>query len=144
MSEPRLPRPGSRAVVQAVLVILGLLAMHGLTSVHHASASVVLAADQQPMAAFSEGHASAAHVATSQTGLGLPALSPAGRCGGACQAPFLALCITALTGAVLVGLVRRRATAVPGRLSAWARGVRHRAPPRATRDPVVDLCVCRT
>jgi len=142
MSATRLPRPGSRAVVQAVLVILGLLAMHGLTSVHHASA--VLAAAQQPMAAFSEGHASPAHVATSQTGLGLPALSPAGRCGGACQGPPVALCITALTGAVLVGLVRRRARAVPGRLSAWARGVRHRAPPRATRDPVADLCVCRT
>jgi hypothetical protein len=138
--------PGARAVTRAlavVAVLLGLLAMHGLASAHHAGAATPSVQHQAaPTAPELHQHGAAAPVAQDAVGVAAPA-GPA--CDDGC--PVLAvLCVAVLAGAALLALLlaRRRAPLV-------AAPPRHdhatRAPPaRLARppDPVRELCVSRT
>lgn len=150
---------GARAAQRALAVLavlLGLLAMHGLTSSHHASAAsstphtraaAVLAGE---VAALSDadGAAEHHHVPTaSAAGPDGAALlgSPGASCDQTCS-ELAVLCLAVLTGvAAAVLLARRHARSLlPGQTRQTGRAL---APPiwhARGPDPVRELCVSRT
>lgn len=133
-------------------VLLGLLAMHGLGSPHHAAAASGATHAALPAAATSPDDDAHAHhhrhaAAKPEVPHDAVALlgSPGASCDGAC--PDLAmLCVAVLAGAALALLLTRRrscpALATPARPRDPARAppVRHARGP----DPVRELCVSRT
>lgn len=139
---------GRRALTRALAVLavlLGLLAMHGLASTHHAVAATgqhSAAAVASPADEAVAHHAPAAAVVHDGAALAAPAGAD---CGGDC--PDLGvLCVAVLlTGAALALLARRRSSPL---LLAPARPLAPtRAPPgRLARgpDPVKELCISRT
>ena len=151
----RTPRSGRGTHAARLLgvfaVLLGLLAMHGLASSHHASASAAehtAAAAQPHDPAWAEPpHLAAANVAAAQEPAG-PVAAPAGpSCDDDCAA-LVTLCVAVLaaTVAVAVVLLRRRCrrcalTASADRAVPAPPSARAALPPP---DPVRELCVSRT
>ncbi len=125
-------------------VLLGLLAMHGLASAHHAAASSarLVTQDVPDPAAHHHGSAVALSAAARDVVLAAPA-RPA--CDQDCPA-VVVLCLAVLTGAALALLLAgRRSRALPlppARRTAGAlpRPARHARGP----DPVRELCISRT
>lgn len=140
--------PGARAATRtlAVLaVLLGLLAMHGLASTHHAAAATT-AAQHHPAPADASAvqhHAAGAAVAHDEADVLAAPSGPA--CGEDC--PDLALlCVAVLTGAALALLMAHRRSS-PLLVSPASPHVPAPLPPvRHTQgpDPVRELCVSRT
>ncbi|MDP3713744.1 MAG: DUF6153 family protein [Mycobacteriales bacterium] len=143
--------PGARAATRALAVLavlLGLLAMHGLASTHHASAATTAtprdAAQHQAATTAPEQHQHAAVPAVVPEAAAVAAPAGSG-CDDDC--PDLAvLCLAVLTGAALLAvlLADRRAPllATPPR-----HRLVERAPPETVPrppDPVKELCVSRT
>lgn len=142
MTAPGLPAATRALAVLAVLI--GLLAMHGLTSTHHAAAATTSAQHHPAPADASPVHHHAAGAAVVHDNAAL-ADSPGASCDETC--PDLAvLCIAVLTGAALALLLARRRSSplLPSsdrpRGPAPAPAVRHTQGP----DPVRELCVSRT
>ena len=148
-------RVGTRALA-VLAVLLGLLAMHGLASTHHASAATTAVqhgAAQHPAAPAdawpghqhaADEHQHASAVVVAQDAADTIALeNPA--CDDDC--PDLAvLCVAVLTGAALLVLLLARDRA-PLLAAPPQRDRATRAPPvRVARppDPVKELCVSRT
>lgn len=142
---------GRAAGPLAVLaVLLGLLAMHGLASTHHAAAAapaphaVLPLADQ---AAGPEHHHGAAPAATSAAQQDAVALTtgPGVSCDEDCP-DLMVLCVAVLTGVALALLLTRRRPS-PLLLALPRPGAPTPGPPvRRARgpDPVKELCVSRT
>ena len=143
------PRGRATRLLAALAVLLGLLAMHGVASPHHAAAAPAVtghAAASPAESAHPQDHVATAHLETAshQEAQALP--GPAGpACHDGC-ASIGALCVAVLAGAALVLLLSRRQSS-PLRLAQVRRSVRAPAPPyRHARgpDPVRELCVSRT
>lgn len=150
---------GRAARALAVLtVVLGLLAMHGVTSAHHAAAPAadhaaapvseeLLAGTVHADGPQHQRHAGSAADAMPAALQGVAALTaPAGpSCDDECLSVAM-LCVAVLTGAVLALLLARRRhpclllAPARRRIRAPAPSVRHARRP----DPVRDLCVSRT
>jgi hypothetical protein len=147
--------PRARAATRALAVLavlLGLLAMHGLASTHHA-AGATSAAQHHPAQAAADAAAVPAHqVAGAEAGPAAPthgAASLAGPGGPTCDGgcPDLAvLCVAVLAGAALALLLARRRS-VPLLTAPALRTARALTPavwhPRGP-DPVRELGVSRT
>ena len=142
--------PGARAVPRglAVLaVLLGLLAMHGLASTHHAAAAAPgqhSAAQQLAVPTAPDHHQHEAVPAVVPGAVAVAAPDGPG-CDDDC--PDLAvLCVAVLVGAALLAtLLARRRAPLLGTPPRHDRA--DRTPPaRVARppDPVRDLCVSRT
>lgn len=139
--------PGARAAQRALAVLavlLGLLAMHGLASTHHAAAA---STPPHTGAAVLAGDAGAGvhHAFAGQADTGALMGTSGASCDQNC--PDLGvLCLAVLTGvAAALLLARRRAGPVlPAR--AWQAGRAVAPPVRHARgpDPVRELCVSRT
>ncbi len=168
MTSMGMTAPTARAATRALAVLavlLGLLAMHGLSSTHHAAASPPPHAAPPATAAHAaveaapEAEAGAHHHAVALPAAALPAAAlpaalhstvalvggPGASCDDGC--PDLAmLCLYVLTGAALALLLARRRSSwllvAPARPRAPgpAPPVRHARGP----DPVRELCVSRT
>jgi len=134
-------------VLTLFAVLLGLLAMHGLASSHHAPAAAGHSASTQSHDPAADGHAtdvgSAAQPPTE------PLAPPAGpSCDDECPSVLLILCVAvlAMAAALAVGVallrLRRRAVAA-ARAPTFCVPAHARAavPPP---DPVRELCVSRT
>lgn len=140
--------PGPRAVTRALAVLavlLGLLAMHGLASTHHAAAS---AAPHAP-ATSPEDDATAHHHAAVEPEAAQDAVALLDSPGAACDetCPDLAtLCLAVLAGAALAMLLARRRSSPELAAPARPRGPVRAPPGRHARgpDPVRELCVSRT
>lgn len=143
---------GRAARAAAVLaVLLGLLAMHGLASPHHAAA----ASTPTHAAATAGAHVGPAHHDVPMTSAdAMPAVREAAQAlaappmpaGGGDHLGVVALCVSVLTGAALALLLARRRR-TPVVLAPARHAVRPPAPPaRHARgpDPVRELCVSRT
>ena len=140
--------PGARAVSRALavlVVLLGLLAMHGVDSTHHAAAATtaVQHAAAQHQTAPADAPEQHQHAAVRT---GTQEAAPAGPgCDEDCP-DLTVLCAAVLAGAALALLLARRRTAplplAPTRPRAptLAPPARHARPP----DPVKELCVSRT
>jgi hypothetical protein len=144
--------PRARAATRALAVLailLGLLAMHGLASTHHAAAASTPAhtaqADAAPAGEVVGAHDHAFAMSAAEHDTTALAPDPGATCDQTC--PDLAvLCVAVLTGAALALLLARHrsspqllAPATP-RPAAPAPPVRHARGP----DPVRELCVSRT
>jgi hypothetical protein len=148
MTAPR--ARAARRALAVLTVLLGLLAMHGLASTHHAAAATTASQhgaaqhDPAPADASAVQHHAAGAAVVHDTADVLAA--PAGpACAEDC--PYLALlCVAVLTGAALVLVTARRRSSPlvvsPARVRAPAPAppVRHAQGP----DPVRELCVSRT
>lgn len=147
--------PPARAATRAMAllaVLVGLLAMHGLASTHHAAAATA-----GPQHAAVQHHAVPAalqhdrHVALAQdaaaVGSAVPAVAaPAStECDDAC-ADLTVLCVAVLAGAALLLLLLRRRAARPVGGHAHVRAAPRAPPLRPAQppDPVTELCVSRT
>ena len=147
-------RPARLLAVLAIL--LGLLAMHGVASAHHADAAIPVAGHGVlPAVGFSpaeaagpdQHHGTPAAQTTTATQPDVALLAaPAGpTCHGDCPG-VAALCLAVLTGAALALLLARR-RARPAEVATAPPTARGPAPPvRNARgpDPVRELCVSRT
>ena len=140
-------RAATRALA-VLAVLLGLLAMHGLASTHHASAATTAvggAAQHQaePTALEHPQHAAVPAIVQAVAAVAGPA-GPA--CGDDCT-DLAVLCVAVLTGVVLLAplLAGRRAARfpVPRRLDHAALRAPHVTHARGP-DPVTELCVSRT
>jgi len=144
-------------VLGLLAVLLGLLAMHGLASSHHAPASAsastsaaVHSAATSPVhepGAARDHHNADAVVATQQSSA-LPASTAGSSCEQDCSGAVFALCVAVLaaTAALAAAIVLRRRRR--GSVESAAVGV-VRAPASARSafpppDPVRELCVSRT
>ena len=129
-------------------VLLGLLAMHGLASTHHAAAApahraaVSGTATSQAQAEHEHEHGQAA-VSTPEAHAAMPA--PA--CHDECPSTVAVLCLAVVTGVVAAAALARQ------RVQRLLRTTGPQPPsrqPGAARsalpgpDPVVELCVSRT
>ena len=143
--------PMARAATRALAVLavlLGLLAMHGLASTHHAAASTAphaAQADVAPAAEVEGAHHHALAMSAAEHDAVALAADPGAPCDETC--PDLAvLCVAVLTGAALALLLARRSSSplllapASPRVPAPAPPVRHARGP----DPVRELCVSRT
>lgn len=137
--------PGRAAtrLLAMLAVLVGLLAMHGLTSTHHAAAATTLAQHDAAPAETSPRHQ---HGAPAVPQDAYPLAAPDGPgCGDDCS-DLGVLCLAVLAGAVIALLLARRRHAplppAPDGDAAAARAppVRHARGP----DPVRELCVSRT
>ena len=151
-------RPARLIAVLAIL--LGLLAMHGVASAHHADAAIPVAdhgvlpaVDFPPAeAAGPDQHhgtpaaqTTTATTTATQPDVALLAASAGTTCHGDCPG-VAALCLAVLTGAALALLLARR-RARPAGVATAPPTARGPAPPvRNARgpDPVRELCVSRT
>ena len=171
MTSMGMTAPKARAAARAfavLAVLLGLLAMHGLASAHHAAAAPPVhappvhapsaAADHSMLPQNLDGTYRQHHgapVAAAATGLaaGQPDVAGAGPavpgCGDECPSGLAVLCAAVIAAAaatawLVAATARRPVVAAP------ARGhPRSRAPAAARRlltgpDPVTELCVSRT
>lgn len=153
----RTRQSGQRRLFALLAVLLGLLAMHGLASTHHALAAPTTAALAGPVAPapshpdhhdhqdHQDHHALAAPAAGVTSGdaqvLSLPA------CDDECPTALVVLCVVILTGVLAAAVLARRRT-LPPQLRHLA-AVRARAPAgahafRSRPDLVAELCVSRT
>ena len=145
-----------------LVVLLGLLSMHGLTSTHHAAAAVPVpsaVAHRAPQSPHGHEHhdpgdgprdspatagtaAAIGHAVA--VAVGLPGLVCDAGCPPDAAVLCLAVLVVACAVAVLTATGRRRAgphrSRRPGPLA--GRPARRRSP--STPDPVKDLCVSRT
>ena len=148
----RLPAARGRAArLFAVLaVLLGLLAMHGLASAHHAAATAPVAdhgatvAGEDPAAELPHEHPAVQHGAADAVSAASSALE-APSCHDDCPTAA-ALCVAFLAIAALALLLARQRPAVP-RWAPTRRRTRPSAPPiwhGPGPDPVRELCVSRT
>lgn len=153
-------------LLPVLAVVLGLLAMHGLASTHHASAAPARAGTPSAVAPVDSRQAVSQHrhgpqaddraasgaqastamagslVERAVTGPAVP------ECGDDCTDSLAMLCaaVLAATAAAVWLIVAAARRPVP---TATRRGPRARAPARARRlpprlDPVAELCVSRT
>ena len=141
-------------LLSVLALLLGLLAMHGLTTDHHVTAAasgshraVVAAAADDEATAHHVGHDSPTALTAGDGAAFVQAVTaPAGAtCEDDC-AEVVALCLAVLAGAVAVLLLAHR-RAGPSLLTPSARSAGTSAPPtRWARgpDPVRELCVSRT
>ena len=152
-------------------VVLGLLAMHGLASAHHAAAappvhappvhapsaaadhSLLLPQDLAGTHRHDHGAPGSPAAAGTATAAGLLDVAGAGPavpgCGDDCPSGLAVLCAAVIAAAaatawLVAATARRRVLAAPAR-----GGPRPRAPDAARRllpgpDPVAELCVSRT
>lgn len=136
-------------LLAVVGVLLGLLAMHGLASSHHASAAALGASDS---AAVHAGHAAGVHAssdhATAVHAAAAHAADAGSSCDGDCALDLATLCLAVLSA----GLAAVAAAVAGGRSRPHpVRTGHHTAlpspgPPLRLRppDPVRDLCISRT
>ena len=151
MTSMGMTAPGPRAAARALAVLavlLGLLAMHGLASTHHAAASATPHAAQEVNAPAAEvegayDHASAMSAAVHDTAAF--AAGPGATCDETCP-DIAVLCVAVLTGAALALLLARRRSSPPPLASHRPREPAPAPPVRHARgpDPVRELCVSRT
>lgn len=144
---------GRAARLLAVLaVLLGLLAMHGLASTHHAAAAAPAAHAALPAAeAEAEAgrnvhrHGAAPVAVPAQAHGAAPLAGDGASCDDDC--PDIAmLCVAVLTGAALALLLARERRPVLLPASAHPRAATRAPPVRMARgpDPVRELCISRT
>ena len=151
--------PAAVRLLGLLAVVLGLLAMHGLASAHHAAAAPPVHAPPATADPLPEGrdgthrHDHGAPGSPAATAAGL--LDPAGAgpavpgCGDDCHSGLAVLCAALMAAAaatawLVASTARRRVVADPSRGGTW-----RRAPAAARRllpgpDPVAELCVSRT
>lgn len=142
------PREHAATRVFAVFALLiGLLAMHGLASTHHAAIAATTPhgapSVPAPVAEGAHGHTSAMSPAVH--GTAALVAGPGETCDDTC--PEIAmLCVAVLTGAALVLLLARRSASLLLLPSHRTRGPAPVPPVRHARgpDPVRALCVSRT
>ena len=127
--------------------MLGLLAMHGLASTHHAVATTPASATAAPHAHggdAQEQHSSAEKVlAIPSTGAGLSEPLCADDCPDALTALCVAVLTSAAAAAVLVAGRDWDAVATPWRQQQECRPAATDRPPD-TPDSVAELCISRT
>ena len=139
--------PTARAVLRALavlVVVLGLLAMHGIAGTHHAAAAATPAAHGavQHQAAPQAAHQHAAHRAVEDADvLAAPDRSSCDDCWD-----IGALCVAVLAGAALAMLLAHRRSSPLLRAVARPRGPTRAPPGRLVPgpDPVKEICVSRT
>ena len=164
--------PAAARLLGLLAVLLGLLAMHGLASSHHAAAAVLGHAAAAPATATAtaerSGAAAEAHHAgagaavmahpnsadqMTPTAEGLAVRGPGGpanpACDDDCQDGLAAVCAAVLAAVAAAAALRRAATRRPVLPARPRGGPRPRAPARAQPlfrgpDPVAALCVSRT
>lgn len=144
-------RRASRLLV-VVAVLLGLLAMHGVASAHHAVATTNGASHTAappvhgPAGEAAHKHPVMPHNAVGGASVNAAVTAPAGpSCDDDCSS-VAALCVAVLAGAACALLLARR-RAAPQLLTPARRPAPTPAPPvRHARgpDPVRELCVNRT
>lgn len=131
-------------LLSIVAIVLGLLAMHGLASSHHASAPLT-----EPQAAAAD----VAHGVMTMTDHAVTAaaeLAPGvdAGCSGTCEQGLglAALCVAVLVAAAAALLPGVRAAPLHGvdRRPASAPVRPRRTRPPRTPDPVTELCTSRT
>ncbi len=146
------PRSRPARLLAVLALIVGLLAMHGVASAHHAAATPA-----PPHVSAADARATHPHVVDSAAGV-VAATQQAARaragpadpaCQGECPTAAAGLCVIVLTGAALGLLLRRRRRrrTAPLRFAPAPLPSRSAAPPvRHARgpDPVRELCVSRT
>ena len=146
-------------LLSMLAVVLGLLAMHGLASTHHAAAASSHAWNATAEIGFQPqdltGTQRHDHRATDAPAAALALLDGtaagpvAPACGDDCTSGLAVLCAAVVAAAAVIAWLVT-ATARRAVLSAPARvGARPRAPDAARRllpgpDPVAELCVSRT
>ena len=143
-------RTRASAHVFAVLaVLLGLLAMHGLASTHHAAAATSAgqsAAVADTPSVHDHGYHAAAPAGADAVQHDRALLTgPGASCDDDC--PDLAVvCVAVLTDAALALLLARRGSAQPHIAQALREAAVNEPPVRSARapDPVKELCVSRT
>lgn len=146
---------GQARLFALLAVLLGLLAMHGIASSHHAAAATpaTVVSAQHSLAAAGHGHghdadpnATAALDVAPRAALSPVAPTPA--CDDGCPSAIGMLCVAVLTaaaGAAAVLLHRRRQPQPrQPRSSHRARAFVLHCRPFAPPDPVAELCVSRT
>lgn len=160
VSSPGQPVAASAARLLGLLaVVLGLLAMHGLASGHHATAAAaghaptVQVVDEMPEAhepADAQRHGVGTAVAATPPATGSGAGPARPTCRDDCSTVVTAVCVavlaaTAVTAALVRAAAARRSPLVP--LVGSGHRARAPAPPRRllpALDPVAELCVSRT
>ncbi len=135
-----------------LVVLLGLLAMHGLTSTHHAAAATPVMSSASGPSSTSAVAKSTPHDDVHHNG-DTPSVSqaagahtaPGASCDDDCPTTVLCLAIlTAAAAAAALTLARTRPRAAGGPLSVQPRTTAPaRHVPRAP-DPVAELCISRT
>lgn len=155
MTSMGMTAPRARAATRALAVLavlLGLLAMHGLASTHHAAAASAPSAlphaaqaDAAPAAEVDGVHDHAFSTSSAEHDAVALAADPGATCDQTC--PDLAvLCVAVLTGAALALLLARRRSSPLLLAPARPRAPAPAPPVRQARgpDPVRELCVNRT
>ncbi len=135
-----------------LVVLLGLLAMHGLTSTHHAAAAAPMMSSASGASSTSAVAKSTPHDDVHHNGE-IPSVSqaagahnaPGVSCDDDCPTTVLCLAIlTAAAAAAALALARTRPRAARGPVSVQPRTTAPaRRVPRAP-DPVTELCISRT
>ena len=147
--------PAAARLLGLLVVLLGLLSMHGLTSTHHAAAAVPVpsavtnSAEQNPPGPehHDPGDSPATAGTAAATGHAVAVGLPGPVCDTGCPPDAAVLCLAVLVVACAVAVLtatgRRQAgphrSRRPGPLA--GRPARRRSP--STPDPVKDLCVSR-
>jgi hypothetical protein len=131
-------------------VLIGLLAMHGLSSTHHAAAASPPPHSALPPAASPEADPGTHHQAVARPAAPPDIVAFVGEPGASCDdtcTDLAMLCVAVLTGAALALVLARRrsspllpAPARPGVPAPAGPPVRYARGP----DPVRELCVSRT
>lgn len=128
-------------------LLLGLLAMHGLASSHHATAAVSAQQHDVDAAEPAADHSVAPPTVSAHRDASAAAVEPAGAsCNQDCLPGLAMLCLAVLaTTAIAAVLARRRrriSFTTPRHERAPDPSPPGRLPPRP--DPVAELCVSRT